>query len=74
MYVTFLSTELSSRHRKTCDRLASMADSLIIRTVSDIFTSLLQTVAAADMSQIRGNLVEISAAASTIIGAPNAEA
>lgn len=51
-----------------------MADSLIIRTVSDIFTSLLQTVAAADMSQIRGNLVEISAAASTIIGAPNAEA
>lgn len=46
---------------------------LIFRTVSDIFTSLLQTVAATDMSRIGGNLVEISAV-STIIGAPIAEA
>ncbi|RHZ46498.1 uncharacterized protein CDV56_103754 [Aspergillus thermomutatus] len=45
----------------------------ITSAVSEIFYSLVQTVAATDMSRIGGNLVEISAV-STIIGAPIAEA
>ncbi|GIK01913.1 hypothetical protein Aspvir_005954 [Aspergillus viridinutans] len=45
----------------------------LFSAISEIFNSLVQTLATTDMSPIGGNLVEISAV-STIIGAPIAEA